>query len=128
MIRAVMATIAGVATLCLAVSCLGQPQQQAPAGPTIINNMPPAASDSGPLILVVVLGALFVLAVVVGVWLYRDKREAQRTTQLLMQLAAQNNQAVVLNGQVLRPALTSPTHQQYEQTAQAPMLEEGQYR
>lgn len=127
MIRALLMTATGVAALFLAASCglFDQPQQQAPAGPTIINNMPPAASDSGPLVLIVVLGGLFVLAVVAGVWMYRDKREAQRTTQLLMQLSAASNQAVILNGQVYRPSLSTASMHGHEQVQQLPMLEQG---
>jgi hypothetical protein len=127
MIRAVMATIAGVAALELVASCLSEPQQQAPAGPMIINNMPPAASDSGPLILAVVLGCVLLVGAVVAavtiVWMFRNRQDDRQTIRSLQH--ALNGQVRWMNGQPQPSALPAPIRP-YEQ--QVSMLEQGQYR
>jgi multisubunit Na+/H+ antiporter MnhC subunit len=129
MIRVLLATVMGVVLLCAAASCglFDQGSQQAPAGPMIINNMPPAASDSGPLILAVILGCALLIGAVVAavaiVWMLRNRRDDQQTIRSLQ--AALNGNARWMNGQPQPSALPSSTR---SQERQAPMLEQGQYR
>lgn len=86
----------------------------APAGPTIVNNMPPPPSDSSS----TWLTCLLIAAVGIGVWMFCERRNAQRRAaeaelgqaRLLAHLQA-TGQVTTVNGQPHLPGLGQLSHQ-----------------
>jgi hypothetical protein len=97
-----------------------------PTAPPVVNNII-TPNDSGPLVGMLCIGFGLLIAVGIGVWLFRDRRDAQRRVE--ERRAEETDRllrgAVYLNGEYYRPAL-NPGPRRLVQ-ADLPMLERGQY-
>jgi hypothetical protein len=110
------------AGLFLFAACTVRTSDQ-PSAPPVVNNII-TPSDSGPLVGMLCVGFGLLIAVGVGVWLFRDRRDArlraEEAERRLEHVVLQTNGAVYLNGKYYRPALGSA---RVPVQADLPMLE-----